>query len=222
MKHVLVTFTSVMLLGYLAYFAQATLIGVAGPNSSAGTGPAIIPAPTDVLDDLVTNTGMQGFDEAQGVVTTVAHSLDGGVIVPMGTTVDSHMIFLNSEGSSLLSHEDVTWTFSGLIIGVMSDPGGALEAASTFELGNPATNYTVGAGAAPFAARGLEGGDALSGGGAGTNFLTVSMQVTEPGDWIRVVTESTIPGTPIPEPGTVLLLGSGIIGLGIWRWKKVS
>lgn len=77
--------------------AHATLIGVVGGASSAETGPLIIGAPSDITDDSVTNTGMQGFDEAQGVLTTVAHTTDTGVIAA-GTWVDSHMIFLNSPG----------------------------------------------------------------------------------------------------------------------------
>jgi len=184
--------------------AQATTISVAGPISSAGTAPAIIAAPSDALDDLVTNTGMQAFDEAQGVLTTVAHGIDGGGSIASGTLVDSHMIFLNSEGTTFLTHANVTWTFSGTILGVMSDFNGNLEAASTFELGNPATNYTVGPGAAPFAARGLEAlGDGYTVLG---NTITVAMAVTEPGDWIRVVTS-------VPEPSSMLLLGASLAGL---------
>lgn len=76
--------------------ANAVIVSVSGPVSTAGsTAPAIIAAPSDALNDFVTNTGMQGFDEAQGVLTTVAFDIDGGSIA-VGTLVNSHMIFLNA------------------------------------------------------------------------------------------------------------------------------
>ena len=182
--------------------AGAAIIGVTGPNSSAGTAAAIIGAPTHVLDNLVTNTGQQGFDEAQGVITSMADSIDGGLLAA-GSYVDSHMIFLNSPKTSLLTHSKVQWTFSGSILGVMSDYWGNFEKASSQELGNPATLYPSLADP-PFAARGLEGGDVyfISG-----NTLTLTMGVTQPGDWIRVIT------TPIPEPATMLLFGVGLLGV---------
>ncbi|MEE8450440.1 MAG: hypothetical protein V3R99_00955 [Thermoguttaceae bacterium] len=202
----------------VASLAEATIIGVAGPASSAGAfASKIIPAPTDALDASVWNTGMQGFDEKQGVTTLAAYLTDSGSIA-LGTLVDSHMIFLNKQnGAPDLIHAAVTWTFDGTILGVMSDGPGALEAASTPELGYPTTNYP----AAGFTARGLEGADTYSVSGA---TLTVSMFVSQPGDWIRVVTErgTSGPPDPIPEP-TTLVIWSLLGTLGIiygWRRRK--
>jgi hypothetical protein len=114
----------------------------------------------------------------------------------------------------------VEWLFDGVILGIMSDRGGLLEAASTFELGNAATNYTVGVGAPPFAARGIESNN----GGLGPypndgytingNMLTLGMSVTEPGDWIRVITAASV-----PEPSIIWLLGSGLALIGFARRK---
>ena len=160
MKKLVLAIIGAFAAGAMAGPAQATLINVAGPLSSFGFAPSIIGAPAHALDDITTNSGMQGFDEAQGVLTSVAHGIDGGGFIAAGTLVDSHMIFLNSVGTAALSHFSVDWSFSGMILGIMSNSGGTLEAASTFELGAPGTNYTVtfaGSGlAAPFAARGIE------------------------------------------------------------------
>lgn len=199
---------------------SGSILGVTGPSSSLGTAPAIIPAPSDILDDFVVNTGMQGFDEAQGVTTTLAYATDTGTI-PIGTVVDSHMIFLNSGGRQRITHRGVTWVFDRNIIGVMSDRRGILEATSTPALGAPGTNYTnpfAGSGPAPpFRARGLERNDSYTVFG---NSITVNMRVTEPGDWIRVVTA----GPVVPEPSSVAIWSLiGVVGIVVgWRQRRLK
>lgn len=202
--------------------ASAALVGVVsgvsnGPGSGGGTLASIIAAPSDALDNVVTNTGIQGFDEAQGVTTTVDHSIDGGGIIPAGTVVDSHMLFLNSESGDRIAQQNTLWTFDGEILGVMSDTGGLLEAASTFELGAPGTNYTVGPGAAPYDNRGIEefGPDEYSILPSGKT-LQVTLLVTTPGDWIRVVTAPS----PIPLPGAAWLFASALGVFGYLGKKK--
>ena len=174
--------------------AKGELIGVSGPVSSMGALPAIIAAPANALDDDVTNEGMQGFDEQQGVTLPVPIAVDGGSI-PTGTIVDSHMIFLNSAndesgGMVEIAHYDVKWTFDGDILGVMSNNWGTYEANSTDLLGASGTNYD-----APYSARGMESPSGPSGPWPNDGYtksgneLIVGMSVRAPGDWIRVITE---------------------------------
>lgn len=178
----------------------------------------IVTAPANVFDDGVNTdepgsdpifADQWGFDEKQQVLLTSDLMVDGGMIAA-GTWVSSHMIFLNTEGGRYQDTE-ATWTFSDEILGVMSDSTGQLEVDSSDLLGNPMTMYPD----MPFGARGLENNDAYS---AMANALYVHMQVTEPGDWIRVITAAK----PIPEPGTMMLLGIGLIGGAYLRRRRTQ
>ncbi len=152
-----------------------------------------------------TNSGQQGFDETQGVVTTV--SLDHNATIPSGSPLDSHMIFLQVPGGA---STNAIWCFDGLILGLMSDEGGLLEQASNAALGDASVCYP-----SPFSNRGLEPLDSYRYHGS---TLELNMSVTTPGDWVRVVTtrEEALGITfSVDHQGASRGLGDGFAGLPI-------
>lgn len=171
-------------------------------------GPDIIAAPEFALDDDpgATNFHQQAFNEEQDVLLSRNLDHDYGTLME-GLMGDSHMIFLNTPVGQGGALDLQTWTFDGLILGVMSDILGTLEAASNDLLGWHDTTYP-----GSFICRGMEGDDWYEVDG---NTIQVRMGVNEPGDWIRVVTAAN----PIPEPGTMLLIGLGLIGFAGLRRK---
>jgi hypothetical protein len=186
----------------LSVQAQAALVSVSGDGE--------IIAAVSVQEDSPTNTLQQGFNEQQGVLLGSAVTVDGGTVAA-GTRVDSHLIFLNSSGGTRID-TNALWTFDGNIIGIMSDGPGVLMT-NTDSLFAAFNDYFTTGTAAPFSAQGLEGADTYSIAG---NTLDLRMLVTEPGDWIRVLTVSEV-----PVPAALFLFAPALLGfLGLRR--KVS
>lgn len=195
--------------------ALLVLLFTSGTVRAALTGgPDIIPAPASVVDDPpgATNDHQQAFDEAQNVVLSGSVTCDNGVVLSAGSRVNSHMIFLNTVGGTFAT-DTQTWAFDDTIVCVMSDFTGSLEVASSPVLGAPGTTYP----AAAFSARGMEGSDSYTVSG---NSITVTMSVTEPGDWIRVVTEvppvsASVDVKPQSCPNPVNTENRGVLPLAV-------
>ena len=197
--------------------AQAALVGVLNQGE--------IVAPLTVQEDSVlSHNGIDylqfGFNETQGVVLNRTIDVRGGTIAK-GTRVDSHLIFLNSKGKEDVTRT-ATWEFSGEIIGVMTDSLGKDMAATNdlFQYGTyfqEVTTHDPIASQQWFNALGLEGVDYANIVGGG-NFLRVNMRVTEPGDWIRVLTVSEV-----PVPAALFMFAPALLGfLGLRRKTKTA
>ena len=177
-------------------------------------GQDIITAPYSVKDDATANWHQQAFNEQQNVLLESDLYINGGFI-GAGTYVSSHMIFLNTPcyWPFPVSDTGVVWRFDDLVLGVMSDYCGKLEAASSGLLGAAGTEYS-----GAYAGRGLDGfGDGYTING---DTIKVCMTTVEPGDWIRVITKGHGPA-PVPEPATMVLLGIGLIGMAALARKKM-
>lgn len=214
------------ILGSICILALLTLAPPAAADLVSG--PDILPAaPPNVDDDFpgAENDHQQGFNEKQDHTLGVRIEIDplgifaalpqteidsGKLYVKAGTYIDSHMIFLNTPVGAGGASDTKAWLFAGTILGVMSDQGGTREAASSAEVGAPGTFYP-----GAFGARGLEGNDSYTVFGPDMRSILVDMNVSEPGDWIRVITT----GQPVPEPGTLALCGIAITFIA-WRRRK--
>ena len=209
MKHLLTRALGVAALMAISSSASAAVVSATGASEYTG-GPGLISDATPG-----SNTEYLYFNEVQGHVLQSDLQTDISGPIMAGTRIDSHMVFLNrgdnAGGTSNLLDLDASFTFSGAIIGTMSDRNGGLRMVPSDFLGT-----LVGYSYTNFDARGLEVNasytDTFQIAG---NVLDTQFNVTQPGDWMRVVTISQV-----PVPAGILLLPMGLFAMGALRRKK--
>lgn len=179
--------------------ANAAIINVTGDG-------VVISGPASTLVGATELNKQQGFNEVQGLHLVADLALDG-VTVSAGTWVDSHMIFLDILGTAPLVSTNATWTFDGEVLGIMTN---ANEIASTGLLGLGGTIYPL---TLPVS-RGLEGADSYSISGS---TLDLRMDVTFPGDWVRVVTKHDPQSVPDAGSTGLMFLGGLVFAVALKR-----
>ncbi|MEL7082473.1 MAG: VPLPA-CTERM sorting domain-containing protein [Pseudomonadota bacterium] len=177
---------------------------------------AVIAAPGRVSNTTpADSTTIFAFNEAEGVIlandldavtgmSTVADPTPTSVTIGAGTAVDSHLVIFNSDAGRTQVNAMATFSFSQAILGLIID--GAGLAATNGELGAEGTSYG--------ALDGLELGPNANSDEFEVvgNTLFLNLTVTQPGEWVRVITASPAV-VPVPAAGFVLLGGLGALTL---------
>ncbi len=153
------------------------------------------------------NTHILAFNERQRMTLAADLVTDSGTIMA-GTKIDSHMVLLNRDDTRTRNLTLAgSLVFSGNILGVISTTAGLLASDS---LGAPSV-YTS------FPNRGLEAYN-IDGYTVAGSALDVIFKVTQPGDWIRVVSVAEV---PVPAAAAFLPMGFAAL-VGLRRRRKAN
>ncbi len=160
--------------------------------------------PNSVGNDNFQSPNLYGFDEDQNILLTAPLTVDvGSSPIPAGTVVASHYIFFDPGPTE---HVIGTVDFDSDILGIITSTTTLADSDFLAETG---VNYLNPAN------RGLDAGDSVT--ISGPEQILFDTVASSPGDYVRVLTAFSPGGTttpaPTPEPGSILLLGSGLVAL---------
>jgi hypothetical protein len=154
-------------------------------------------APDSVGNDNFQSPDLFAFDEDQNILLSAPLTVDVGTSpIPAGTIVASHYVFFDPGPSQ---HIIGTVDFDSDVLAIITST--ANLAASDF-LANTGVNYLNPAN------RGLEAGDSVT--ISGPQQILFDTVASSPGDYVRVLTAFSPAAAATPEPGNIVLLGSGL------------
>ncbi len=191
--------------GGTAFTAGGTFVKLTVPLTN------LFGTPDSVGNDNFQSPNLFGFDEDQNILLAAPLVVDvGSSPIPVGTTVASHYIFFDPGPTQ---HVIGTVNFDSDVLAIITSTGNL--AASDF-LANTGVNYLNPG------ARGLEAGDSVT--ISGTRQILFDTFASSPGDYVRVLTEFSPSAGTVPEPGDLVLWGSGLAALavGLSRRKRGS
>lgn len=201
-----------------AQSAGATATGVQN-LSGAAIGYEITNNPPNPVASNPNDNMLIIWDEVQNLVLTndlpvdrvadeSASFLTGGPgswAIKAGTTVSSHYVQWDPSGTGTVVADLV---FDSDIFAFIVDDQKLFDSDET--LGLPGLNYN------DFTNRALESGDLTAING---NIVSINWFASSPGDWTRLITAFS-PTAAVPVPAAVYLLGSGLLGLAGFRFRK--
>jgi len=193
--------------------AAATIIGGTVTGGTAKTDGGIfvkltVPlsnpfGPRDsVGNDTFQSPNLFGFDEDQNILLTAPLTVDlGSSPIPAGTTLASHYIFFDpGPGLEVIGTVD----FDSDVLAIVTST--TTLADSDFLANTGVTYLNPGE-------RGLEAGDSVT--ISGPRQILFDTFASSPGDYVRVLTQFSPAAAAAPEPGGVVLLGTGLAALSL-------